>query len=117
MVRPHHNERRQGCDFTDKGPLEDPKALVPAGLTDRVAGLGREGPTSLPSVESNLKAMAGQDLAKWRARLDLTQVAAAEALCISLANIKAYEQGARKLPKRIAKLAMYIEKFGDIGEP
>ena len=61
--------------------------------------------------------MLPQDLKDWRARLDMTQPEAAEALCISLQSVKAYEGGVNPIPDRIAKLAEYIERYDDIGPP
>ena len=79
-----------------------------------------KGVNSLPrpdSITRTAMTMNPQDLKDWRTAQGLSQAEGAAILCISLANIQAYEQGARTIPDRVAKLAEYVRRWGDIGPP
>lgn len=66
--------------------------------------------------------MTPQEFHAWRERHGMTQAAAAEALGLAVSidgrssdAVRHYEKGRRQIPRSIALLCRYIDRFGVIG--
>ena len=68
--------------------------------------------------------LRADDLRAWRARLGLTQAAAARLLGLAVRPdgttsdaVRHYERGTRAIPAAIALLCRYVERYGPLSAP